>query len=194
MIDVGLVAEAEDEVLVPEVGVVLHQVPEDRPVADLDHRLGDLARVLAQARARARRRTGRPSCLVLLSFAAMRSRRTSSHLLERRAASCTTANGRPDRSATSSVVCCAVGQVHHPEQRRLERRLLGPAAERAVEAPPAELGLALGVEADRAWRRPRARRGSSRQCRASRPARRDRSRRGRRPRCGAGRSGRGPSG
>src|SRR6185503_5468879 len=44
-------AEAEDEVLVPEVGVVLHQVPEDRPVADLDHRLGDLAGVLTQARA-----------------------------------------------------------------------------------------------------------------------------------------------
>ena len=41
--DVGLVAQAEDEVLVAVVRVVLHQMPEDRPVADLDHRLRDLA-------------------------------------------------------------------------------------------------------------------------------------------------------
>ena len=37
----GLVAEAEHEVGEAEVRVVLHHVPEDRPVADLDHRLGD---------------------------------------------------------------------------------------------------------------------------------------------------------
>src|SRR5205814_5733422 len=50
---VGLVAEAKDELLVPEVRVVLHQVPEDRAVADLHHRLGDLSRVLAQPGAEA---------------------------------------------------------------------------------------------------------------------------------------------
>ena len=46
--DVGLVAEAEDEFLVPEVGVVLHHVPENRPVADVDHRLGDDLGVLLE--------------------------------------------------------------------------------------------------------------------------------------------------
>ena len=50
---VGLVAEAEDELLVPEVRVVLHEVPEDRAVPDLDHRLRDLSRVLAQPGAEA---------------------------------------------------------------------------------------------------------------------------------------------
>src|SRR5207248_8135870 len=50
---VGVVAEAEDELRVPEVRVVLHQVPEDRAVADLDHRLRDLSRVLAQPGAKA---------------------------------------------------------------------------------------------------------------------------------------------
>src|SRR5205814_2568592 len=35
------VAQAEDEVLVPVVGVVLHQVPEHRPGAHLDQRLRD---------------------------------------------------------------------------------------------------------------------------------------------------------
>ena len=45
----GAVAEAQDELLVPEVRVVLHQVPEDRTLADLDERLGDLVRVVPQA-------------------------------------------------------------------------------------------------------------------------------------------------
>ena len=36
----ALVAEADDEVAEPVVRVVLHDVPEDRSVADLDHRLG----------------------------------------------------------------------------------------------------------------------------------------------------------
>ena len=43
------VAQAEDEVAVAEVGVVAHDVPQDRPVADRDHRLGDRLAVLAQA-------------------------------------------------------------------------------------------------------------------------------------------------
>ena len=37
---VALVAERDDEVVEPEVAVVLHDVPEDRVAADLDHRLG----------------------------------------------------------------------------------------------------------------------------------------------------------
>ena len=45
--DVALVAEAEDEVVVPPCGVVAHDVPEDRLAADLDHRLRDAARLLA---------------------------------------------------------------------------------------------------------------------------------------------------
>src|SRR5262245_17436627 len=48
---VGLVAQAEDEVLVPVVGVVLHDVPQDRPVADGHHRLGHQVRILADAHA-----------------------------------------------------------------------------------------------------------------------------------------------
>src|SRR6266487_19887 len=48
---VGLVAEAQDEVPVPVVRVVLHDVPQDRPVADRDHRLGDRVGVLAQPQA-----------------------------------------------------------------------------------------------------------------------------------------------
>ena len=58
---VGLVAEAEDEVLVPVVGVVAHHVPQDRPVADGHHRLGHGLRELAQPHARARRRRSLPS-------------------------------------------------------------------------------------------------------------------------------------
>ena len=41
--DVGLVAEAEDELLVAEVRVVAHDVPQHGAVADLDHRLGLVA-------------------------------------------------------------------------------------------------------------------------------------------------------
>ena len=37
----GLVAQAEDEVVVPPRRIPLHDVPEDRPVADRDHRLGN---------------------------------------------------------------------------------------------------------------------------------------------------------
>ena len=50
---VAAVAEAQDEVLVAEVRVVAHQVPEDRPVADVHQRLRDGVRVLAQPRAEA---------------------------------------------------------------------------------------------------------------------------------------------
>jgi hypothetical protein len=37
---VSTVSQTQDEVFVPEVGVVLHNVPEDGPAADRNHRLG----------------------------------------------------------------------------------------------------------------------------------------------------------
>ena len=37
---VAAVSEAQDEVLMTEVGVVLHHMPQNRPVADGDHGLG----------------------------------------------------------------------------------------------------------------------------------------------------------
>jgi hypothetical protein len=37
--DVTLVAEADDEVVDPMIGVDLHDVPDDRHPSDLDHRL-----------------------------------------------------------------------------------------------------------------------------------------------------------
>ena len=45
----------------PEVRVVAHHVPQDRPVADGDHRLGQRARSAPAGAAPGRRRTGRPS-------------------------------------------------------------------------------------------------------------------------------------
>src|SRR6185503_9380416 len=48
--DVGPVAEAQDEVLVSEVGVVLHDVPEDRAIADRHHRLRDVLVVIPKPR------------------------------------------------------------------------------------------------------------------------------------------------
>src|SRR3954447_6085203 len=45
------VTEAEDEVLVPEIRVVLHDVPEDRAGADGDHRLRDARRAVAHSQA-----------------------------------------------------------------------------------------------------------------------------------------------
>src|SRR5262249_10349096 len=41
----AFVAEAENKVLVPEVGVVFHQVPENRPRPDLHHGFGDVVNV-----------------------------------------------------------------------------------------------------------------------------------------------------
>src|SRR5712692_142242 len=38
--DIGTISEAENEILVPEMGIVLHHVPQNRPVANVDHRLG----------------------------------------------------------------------------------------------------------------------------------------------------------
>ena len=53
--DVGLVAKAQHEILVPELAVVVHQMPQDRLVADRDHRLrhalGDVSDPRAQTSA-----------------------------------------------------------------------------------------------------------------------------------------------
>ena len=43
------VAEAEDEFLVAEVGVVLHQVPKDGPLPDVDQRLRNVLGIVAEA-------------------------------------------------------------------------------------------------------------------------------------------------
>ena len=47
----GAVPEAEDEVLVPVVGVVPHQVPEDRTRSDFHQGLRDVLRVVAKPHA-----------------------------------------------------------------------------------------------------------------------------------------------
>ena len=49
--DVGLVAEAQDEILVAVLAVIAHQVPEDRLAADRDHRLRNVFGVIANPRA-----------------------------------------------------------------------------------------------------------------------------------------------
>ena len=49
--DVRLVAKAQDEILVPVLAVIVHQVPEDRLIADRDHRLGNALGIIADARA-----------------------------------------------------------------------------------------------------------------------------------------------
>ncbi|MBN9441546.1 MAG: molecular chaperone, partial [Bosea sp.] len=51
--DVCLVAKAKDEVLVAEMGVVLHQMPEDRTRADLHHRFRDVVDIAPQPHAHA---------------------------------------------------------------------------------------------------------------------------------------------
>ena len=48
---VGLVAEAQHEIAVPVLAVVLHHVPQDRLLADRDHGLGDVLAIVADARA-----------------------------------------------------------------------------------------------------------------------------------------------
>src|SRR5262249_7796429 len=47
--DLALVPEAQDEVVDSPFGVVAHDVPEDRPASDRDHRLGRPLRRLAHA-------------------------------------------------------------------------------------------------------------------------------------------------
>jgi len=48
---VRLVAEANDKVLVAEVGVVFHEMPQDGSVANVDHGLGDRVRVFPEPNA-----------------------------------------------------------------------------------------------------------------------------------------------
>src|SRR5690606_18645986 len=49
--EVAPISQAEDEVLVPEVGVVLHEMPDDRAVTERDHRLGHVLGVVAEPHA-----------------------------------------------------------------------------------------------------------------------------------------------
>src|SRR5882757_3295507 len=49
--DIGLVAKAQDEVLVTKLAVVVHQVPEDRLVPDRNHRLRNALGYVPNARA-----------------------------------------------------------------------------------------------------------------------------------------------
>src|SRR5690606_11732552 len=58
--DVRLVAEAEHEIAMAVLAVVMHEVPEDRLVADRDHRLRDILRIVANARAET---TAEQNCL-----------------------------------------------------------------------------------------------------------------------------------
>ena len=50
--DIRLIAETEDEIPMAVLAVVLHDVPQDRLVADGDHRLWNILRVVADARAK----------------------------------------------------------------------------------------------------------------------------------------------
>src|ERR1700741_582841 len=43
--DIRLITEGEDEVFMPVVGIILHNMPKDRPVADRDHRFRNRLRV-----------------------------------------------------------------------------------------------------------------------------------------------------
>src|SRR6266436_7926093 len=46
---IGAVAQAQNEVLVAEMRVILHDVPQNRPVANGNHGLGDIISILPQA-------------------------------------------------------------------------------------------------------------------------------------------------
>jgi hypothetical protein len=46
---IGAIAEAQNEILVAEVRVVLHYVPEHWPVADWHHGFGNMVRIFPQA-------------------------------------------------------------------------------------------------------------------------------------------------
>jgi hypothetical protein len=50
---VGFVTEAEHEILVTVLAVIIHHMPEDRLVADRDHRFWDALGILTDARAQA---------------------------------------------------------------------------------------------------------------------------------------------
>lgn len=51
--DVGFVAEAQNEIVMPVLAVIVHQMPQDRLVADRDHGLRDIFRVFPDAGAQA---------------------------------------------------------------------------------------------------------------------------------------------
>src|SRR5689334_15106654 len=54
--DVSAVTEAEDKVFVPEMRVVLHDMPQDRAITDLHHRFGYVFRIAdAEAKSSAKK-------------------------------------------------------------------------------------------------------------------------------------------
>ena len=74
--DVGLVAEAEHEILVPVLAVITHQMPEDRLAADRDHRLRDVLGIIADTRAETSAEQNcfhGPACLTTWASATLRS-------------------------------------------------------------------------------------------------------------------------
>jgi hypothetical protein len=50
---IGAVAQTQDEVLVAEVRIILHNVPQNGPVANWNHGLGDIVSILPQAHSKA---------------------------------------------------------------------------------------------------------------------------------------------
>ncbi len=94
---IAAVAQAQDEILVPVVRVIAHQVPDQRPVADRDQRLRDGVRMLAQASAQTTAEQHHFHVVRASEFS-VRSPAPSSAS----AAARTTANGRRERSAISS--------------------------------------------------------------------------------------------
>ena len=101
--DVRLVAEAQHEILVAEVRVVLHDMPKNRSVTDLHHRLRYVSRRLAQPGPEATaEQNNLHRFLPLRSSRSSASRRTRPALSRVSAASQTSSNDSPARSATSS--------------------------------------------------------------------------------------------
>ena len=133
--------------LVPEVRVVLHEVPEHRALADVDERLRDLLRSTPAGACPCHRRTAPPSCA---------SRHPPSDLLGTVAATDRTAPVRRRGAAVASLPCSNWGwgvrartarrPVHRRPQRRhrdrLRRHGAAPARRAAGLARP--LGGAVG--------------------------------------------------
>src|SRR5713226_8679928 len=51
--EISAVPQAQNELCMSEMRVVFHEVPDDRPEADVDHRFGYAIRILPQPRAEA---------------------------------------------------------------------------------------------------------------------------------------------
>ena len=47
--NVRLITKAQNKILVTKLAIIIHQVPEDWPIGDRDHRFGDALRIFADA-------------------------------------------------------------------------------------------------------------------------------------------------